>query len=75
MMILRHLKFLVPCSLFAFILTVSCAQSPETKEYPGVIGDVEYDPALDDPGFRVCNVGEVFQYYNFGKVFSLRARK
>ena len=74
-MILRKSKFFVPCSLFAFIITVSCAQTQETKEYPAVIGDIEYDPALDDPGFRVCNVGEVFQYYNFGKGVQFKGEK
>jgi hypothetical protein len=57
------------------MITVSCAQSSDIKNYPAVIGDIEYDPALDDPGFKVCNVGQMFQYYGFGKGLQFRGEK
>ena len=72
---LRHSKFLVPCSIFAFIFTVSCAQKTETADYPATIGDIQYDPALDDPGFKVCNVEQVLQYYQFGKGMQFQGEK
>jgi hypothetical protein len=82
---LRHFKFaacwritagrLVSCSIFAFFITVSCAQKTETPEYTAVVGDIQYDPAVDDPGFKVCNVEQVLQYYQFGKGMQFRGEK
>lgn len=71
-MILRKLpaesyRELMLCSLFVLLVTTLFAQSQESNSYPAVIGDIEYDPMLDDPGFKVCNVEAVFQYYHFGK--------
>ena len=56
---------------------VSCAQQqqPEQKVYPEHVGDIAYDPELDDVGFKVCNPQFVLQYYNFGKGFQFNGEK
>lgn len=30
------------------------------------VGDIQFDPKLDDPNFKVCNPQQIHQYYNFG---------
>lgn len=46
---------LITLSLAAF--SYSNAQS---------VGDIQFDPKLDDPNFKPCNPQQVHQYYNFG---------
>ena len=37
-------------------------------QYTNEIGDIDYDPTLDDPAFVVCHK-KVFQYYSVGTVY------
>lgn len=67
--------FLVSFAMFALLVTVSCAQEAQIKSYPAVVGDIEYDPAVDDPGFRVCGGGEIYHYYSFGKCVQFKGEK
>src|SRR6266567_1764707 len=30
------------------------------------VGDIPFDPLIDDPSFRICDSRRVFQYYNTG---------
>ena len=60
-----------PFFLF-FILTVgsnqSCSQSTNAtikSEFPRQVGDISFDPKLDDPSFRICDSANVYQYYTF----------
>lgn len=57
------------------LVSVSCAQQSEVKEYPGTIGDIQYDPVTDDPGFKVCNTEQIVQYYSFGKGMQFKGEK
>jgi hypothetical protein len=72
---LRHSKFLVPCLIFVLLLTTGCAQQSETPRYLAFVGDAEYNPSLDDAGFKVCNVEQVQQYYAFGKGMQFKGEK
>jgi hypothetical protein len=36
---------------------------------PRQVGDIPFDPRIDDPAFRVCDSQRVFQYYNTGSYF------
>lgn len=54
----------------------ACGQPAETKnEYPRHVGDIEYDPLIDDPAFKVCDYEAIHQYYNFGKGLQYNGEK
>jgi hypothetical protein len=54
--------------MFVFLLSTFQACSQERPaQYPNFVGDIAYDPELDDVGFKVCNPSYVAQYYNFGQ--------
>ncbi len=51
-------------------------QTPEVKtEYPDHVGDIVFDPSLDDPSFKICADRSVYQYYNFGKGLQYKGEK
>lgn len=55
-----HLFFLLLC-------VISCAQESASfqNEYPQrYIGDIEFDPKLDNPAFHLCKPDYVYQYFN-----------
>ena len=31
------------------------------------VGDIPFDAKVDDPNFKLCDEGQVLQYYNFSK--------
>jgi hypothetical protein len=33
------------------------------------VGDIVFDPSIDDPAFKICDVHRVLQYYNTGSYF------
>jgi hypothetical protein len=33
------------------------------------VGDITYDPSVDDPAFTICDSQRVFQYYNTGSYY------
>lgn len=45
------------------------------KNYLRQVGDIPFDPQVDDPAFRVCNENTARQYYNFGKGLMYRGEK
>lgn len=49
-------------TVFIFLLN-SCHVDQEIKEYPDKIGDIAFDPKLDDPNFKVCDEDLVVQHY------------
>jgi hypothetical protein len=60
------------CWLFFFIITVAPAAFSQTNtrapvttnRFPPNVGDIDFDPALDDSAFVVCDPKVVLQYYN-----------
>ncbi len=60
------------------LLTVcACRQKSTTEEfhYPAQIGDITFDPEVDDPSFKLCDEERVLQYYNFGKGLQYKGEK
>jgi hypothetical protein len=56
----------------------SCAQEQKAaEEYPLHVGDIAFDPKLDDPDFKLCggDDAQVHQYYNFGKGVQYKGEK
>lgn len=39
------------------------------------VGDIQFDPQIDDPGFKICDYEAVHQYYNFGKGLQYKGEK
>lgn len=70
---MRNLKGLLlsVAIVFAFTLTGKSQSTP----YPANVGDIAFNPKLDDPGFKVCHEEFVFQYYNFGKGLQYKGEK
>lgn len=55
---------------FLFFYLISCAQESNSfkNEYPPRhIGDIEFDPKLDNPDFKLCNEEKIYQYFNIGQ--------
>lgn len=53
--------------LICLIIVLSCKHADEKNVvYPRHVGDIAFDPLIDDPAFKVCNEDRVAQYYNFG---------
>jgi hypothetical protein len=66
-------------SLF-FICQVASAQSAVlyssvVDSVPRQVGDIPYDPLIDDPAFTVCDAQRVFQYYNTRSYFKDHKRE
>ena len=51
--------------LFAIIISLifSCSTKEEPKEYSQTVGDIKFDPDLDDPEFKRCDDYSVQYYY------------
>ena len=71
------------CKLWKFCLVIwlvgvlsQCQSfSKEKKEYPRQIGDIAFDPGVDDPNFELCNEEWVYQYYNFSNGLQFKGEK
>jgi hypothetical protein len=64
--------------LISILLTTlyACGQSSETTgDYPAHVGDIQYDPKIDDPAFKICDYEALHQYYNFGKGLHYKGEK
>jgi hypothetical protein len=54
----------------------SCGQEQKThEEYPLQVGDIYFNPKIDNPDFKVCDDDRVFQYYNLGKGLQYKGEK
>lgn len=74
---LNQMKF--PILLFIILFQISCAQESSSfkNEYPPRhIGDIEFDPKLDNPDFKFCYPEEYsFQYFNLGDGLEFEGEK
>jgi hypothetical protein len=43
--------------------------------YPLQVGDIYFDPKLDDPNFKLCDENRMAQYYSFGKGLQYKGEK
>jgi hypothetical protein len=51
--------------LIIFILFASCSNKTlPTARYPNMIGDIDFDPKMDNKNFQVCNEAYIVQYFN-----------
>ncbi|MCB0488244.1 MAG: hypothetical protein KDC99_07200 [Cyclobacteriaceae bacterium] len=59
------------------IALCSCGQNATKTdfEYPLQVGDITFDPEVDDPSFKLCDEERVLQYYNFGKGLQYKGEK
>lgn len=57
--------------LFSFTLSAQVTD----ELYPQQVGDIEFDQKLDDPNFKICDVKQTAQYYNFSKGFQYKGEK
>lgn len=63
------MKRIVPMFIVFFGLA-SCAQKPPpVSRAVSAVGDIAFDPSVDDPAFRLCDSARVFQYYNTESYF------
>lgn len=64
---MKYLYFVFGISLIAVVCS-NCdnlSATSDTKSYRHV-GDITFDPAVDDPDFKVCYPDKIFQYFNNG---------
>ena len=71
-------NFLIKSTALICLLAVlcwSCTRPQEPAGYPEQVGDIAFDPDLDDPDFKICDEKQVLQYYNFGKGVQYKGEK
>lgn len=74
----RTTKSMWQIFLTALLLStlLSCGQKLEDSAvYPLQVGDIPFDPKVDDPNFKLCDEGQILQYYNFSKGFQYQGEK
>lgn len=60
--------FYSSCLLFYSCTSVSQHGTEDDTSYPRMIGDIEFDPRLDDSLFQLCHSdSSLVQYYAFGE--------
>jgi hypothetical protein len=59
----------------AILLFGSLSLFGQETTYPSQVGDIQFDPAIDDIGFKVCNTENVIQYYNMGQGLQFNGEK
>lgn len=61
---------------FFLVALYSCGQEFANKtDYPLQVGDIHFDPKIDDPNFTLCDQNNVWQYYNFAKGLQYNGEK
>ncbi len=62
--------------IFILMFLQTCSQTSDSdSRYPRWVGDIAYDPALDDPAFKVCNEKKARQYFNFSQGLQYEGEK
>ena len=65
--------------LFLIVLVAACITESSTSSKQGYlrwVGDIEFNPALDDPDFLLCHGdSSVVQYFNFGQGLQYEGEK
>lgn len=64
-------KLLIPLSLFSLV----CSAQKYVPENNQDVGNIVFDPKIDDPNFKVCNPGKSYQYYYFSDGLSYKGEK
>ncbi len=59
---------------------LSCEDDPieldsENSDIPNNVGDIDFDPKLDDIQFQTCNGNNILQYYNFYESLNYEGEK
>ncbi len=53
--------------LFSFVSCAQEANSFKTEYPPRHVGDIAFDPEIDNPDFELCNEEKAYQYFNIGQ--------
>lgn len=69
----NYMKYLYFTICLASLL--SCSAPPETTRLLRHVGDIVYDPAIDDSDFEPCNAERAYQYYNFSNAIQYDGEK
>ncbi len=56
-------RYYLLLSLF-FILLFGCNTEKQISKYPESVGDIEYNPEVDNHKFVLCNEKNIYQYFN-----------
>jgi len=59
------------------IMTESCQHTsvPKDSRYLSMVGDISYDPKLDDPNFTLCDEKNTKQYHNLNEEMQYEGEK
>lgn len=78
-MLFKNKAFSVLTALLATLLVLpfSCMRTPVQGDgkYLRMVGDIAFDPKVDDPGFELCNEAKARQYHNFNQGFQYKGEK
>ena len=66
-------QLLIICSIF-FHFSCSKIQKQE-QSYLLQVGDIYYNPKIDEANFKLCDEFRVLQYYNFGEGLQYKGEK
>lgn len=71
------MKKVISCLAFLLLVICSCdRQDNESGEYPRMIGDIAYNPSIDNPDFQLCkDETQVIQYYALTSAQGLKTYK
>lgn len=60
---------------FAFLFSLSANAQEINELYPQQVGDVKFDPQIDEQSFKICDIKNTAQYYNFSNGFQYKGEK
>lgn len=63
---MKVVVFLWAC-LVLMVGSCDSQNGSDAVKYPRSIGDIEFDPTVDDPSFEPCNSRRAIQYFAFGE--------
>lgn len=69
------MRLSIPFFILLLVINSCKKVTKNTVEYPLHVGDITFDPSLDDPDFKICNSEVVLQYYDFGKGVQYKGEK
>jgi hypothetical protein len=61
--------------LIFFLLSLNITAQEIKESYPQRVGDINFDPLIDDQSFKICDEKQTAQYYNFSKGFHYKGEK
>ncbi|MEL6560406.1 MAG: hypothetical protein AAFQ94_19605 [Bacteroidota bacterium] len=59
----------------SLIFLIACQSKPEKDEILRHVGDITFDPEIDNVDFEICNENRIYQYYNFSNAIMYEGEK